>query len=135
MLGYHENRYYLRTRLTQSAAWGKHYEELWLQIRSLPGSGGTRSIQPGLRARYGQEYRLGSSRDHSVQAYEELLFNLAPASYGASRLGHLRLSALYAFPLQSKTFMQTGIRLQETLNRGGAPSFSYGPVFVLNYAP
>lgn len=133
--GYHENRYSVRARLTQGTQRIERYEELWLQIRAFPDSSGTPLTFPGVRLRYGQQYTVGGGTAHSIDAYGEVLFQFAPASYTAARFSHVRLNATYLFPVDSDTSFEAGMRIQEALQPSGTYNFTYGPVFSFDYRP
>lgn len=129
-----ESRYYVRTRLTQPAEWGKHYEEFWVQLRVFADSSGAPLTFPVVRLRYGQQFRLGAM--HSIETYEEVAFKFAPASYSAARFDHVRLNAMYSLPIASGMSLQAGVRFQDAVRpSGGTYNLSYGPVFVVNYRP
>lgn len=133
--GYHENRYYLRARLTQGTERIKSYEELWLQLRAFPGSNGMPLTFPEVRLRYGQQYTVGTGADHSIEAYAEALFQFAPASYTTARFSHVRLNAVYMFPVDPNTSFEIGMRLQDALQSSGSHNFTYGPLFSFDYHP
>ncbi len=133
---YFENRYYARVRMTQPNGADAHYEEIWLQVRDFPDNSGAPLLFPGIRLRYGQQYRLGRGADHSLEAYEELSFKFAPASFSTTAVDHLRFNIVYSFPIEPGMALQAGVRLQDAAGSSrGTYNFSYGPVFVLKYRP
>ncbi len=128
---YTETRPFFRARLTQSADYGSHYEQLTTLVRLYTNGSGQYQRIPRVAFRYGQNYWSGTrplgERVQRYMLYEEIAAKFTTGS----ALDYERLWAMYEFPLGSARFA-VGMRAQWSYRNSGEPrDLIYGPQVLI----